>query len=427
MRLYLLLLIGVLGCSMLASCGEDAPPSTAANRGGTLQGAVTQAPAPASAAQTGATPGTVRSAAAESRLPVATAAQAQPAARQSDALPPPKDAEWTLYCASFNGPSHIQKAKAAKERLLAATPMKEWYLVHGDEETSLYYGYYRSISNKSDPAESARAQKDKRAVEMMKDANGQRLFPTSLFIELASPEPVAPPEWDLANVSKRFAFDDPNRPFWSLQVGAYKDHPDRKRYAVEAVKAARAAGEEAYFYHGDTVSSVCIGAWPNSVVEADANHAETRDPNQPIMVIDGNLPRPRGEVRDPNGRPVKVFSPQLDVIDPKVRSKMQQYPYHLTNGEETIYKDGRNQSRQHSFLVKIPHPDDSGQSGQAVATQEQQPRRDDRPADPWGMTRQASGSAADAARIPTERRQRPANSPPPAQPGSGRLRSLDGR
>lgn len=407
-------LVGVFACAGLASCGEEGPPTAGPARGGTLQGAVTQSP-PAAAAAAASAP-------APARLPVSIKPQAEPAARQSDALPPPKDAEWTLFCRTFSGPSHIQQAKSAKAQLLSGTPMKEWYLVHGDEETSLYYGYYRSINGGKDAAESTRAQKDKRTIEAMKDTAGQRLFPTSLFVELSAPDPVAPPEWDLANVARRYAIDDPNRPFWSLQVGAYKDHPDRKRYAVEAVQQARAMGEEAYFFHGETVSSVCIGAWPYSVVAGDSSEARTNDQNQPIMVIDGNLPRPKGEVRDSTGQKVQTFSTQLTVVDEKALAKMRQYPSHLTNGEETVYRSAGKESRQRSFLVQIPHPGDAQQVDQAsLAHQQQTPRADDRPADPWGMTRQGSAE-------PRAAQARPAgNQPPPATGGGGRLRSLDGR
>jgi hypothetical protein len=401
----------LLACATLVSCGgENQPAPTGQTRTGTLQGAVTSTP-PA---------GQPAPAPAETRLPMTIAPTVKAAARQSDAPPPPKDAEWTLFCRSFSGPGHVEDAKNAKNQLLRLTPLKEWYLVHGDSETALYYGYYRSINNPKDPAESKRSQSDKRSIDVLQDATGDKLFPNSLFVELASPDPEAPAEWDLALVCKGRSFDDPERPFWSLQVGAYKDHPDRKKAAVEAVRAARAMGEEAYFFHGDTVSSVCIGAWPRDITAEGEATATTSDPTQPILVLDGDLPNVKGELRDRQGKRVRTFSTRLEVTDPKVRTKMQQYPYHLTNGEETVYKNAQKSSRQATFLVQIPCDGDPNEAVAGAAERRQQ-AQDALRGDPFGMTRTPAANVVGG----------PSNAPRPSasqqQPSqSGRLRSLDG-
>ena len=68
---------------------------------------------------------------------------------------------------------------------------------------------------------------------------------SSLIVPIDSPDPVAPPEWNLANA----------KGYWSLQIAAYKDSPKRKEAAVEAVREARKNGVEAYYYHGETTSS----------------------------------------------------------------------------------------------------------------------------------------------------------------------------
>ena len=81
------------------------------------------------------------------------------------------------------------------------------------------------------------------------DANGTRLFPAVILTKLDTPDPSSPPEWDLTRAAGAY----------SLQIAVFKDSPERRAAAVEAVRAARAGGYDAYYYHGPTASSVCIG------------------------------------------------------------------------------------------------------------------------------------------------------------------------
>src|SRR5205085_9341649 len=145
------------------------------------------------------------------------------------------------------------------------------------EETQsvLYYGYYRAYNDTNDLNESRRAQDDRAKLDKLQDAQGERPFASSIFVELTSPDPEAPAEWNLANA----------KGYWSLQIAAYKDSPDRKKAAVDSVRAAREKGIEAYYFHGPTTSSVCIGCWPREAVKAqDAAVGESLDPRQPILV-----------------------------------------------------------------------------------------------------------------------------------------------
>ena len=65
-----------------------------------------------------------------------------------------------------------------------------------------------------------------RTIQSMADQSGNPLFPHSFFVEVTTPDPQAPAEWNLANANG----------YWSLQIAAYKDSPKRKQYAVEAVR-----------------------------------------------------------------------------------------------------------------------------------------------------------------------------------------------
>src|SRR5207237_4117084 len=133
----------------------------------------------------------------------------------------------------------------------------------------------------SDARESARAHSDQKLIQSMATQSGEVLFPHCYFVEVNAPDPVAPAEWNLANANG----------YWSLQIAAYKDSPRRKEFAVDAVREARKQGIPAYFYHGPTASSVCVGAWPRSAVkEQDESNARASDPEQTVMVFSQPLP-----------------------------------------------------------------------------------------------------------------------------------------
>src|SRR4051812_30493234 len=74
-----------------------------------------------------------------------------------DASAAASDAQWTLYCRAIAGPDHVARANAVKDDLVKNSQMKDWYVIHEDDQSVLYYGYYRSTSDPKDSKESARA------------------------------------------------------------------------------------------------------------------------------------------------------------------------------------------------------------------------------------------------------------------------------
>ena len=277
------------------------------------------------------------------------AVQATPA--DPNAVNPPADAQWTIYCQAIAGLNHVELANNLKTQLLKITPMKDWYVIHEDAQSVLYYGFYRAI-DATDPKESQRAQTDHRQIQSMTDQSGERLFGHSYFVEITTPDPTAPAEWNLANAGG----------YWSLQIAAYKDSPKRKQFAVDAVREARAQGLPAYFYHGENTSMVFIGAWPRSAVkEQDESSATSPDPSQPLLVL--SQPLPSGaptEVRDREGNLVHAVAPHLEPLDPSLIEAMQKYPNNVVNGEvhTSRVKDPVSGQEQQipdpSFLVEIP-------------------------------------------------------------------------
>ena len=354
------LAVGVLAGALCVSCGPNDPNAAQARGGGkTLAGA-------ADASKAGkASQGVVRipdaplvrppaAAAGNPSMPPsidqAPAAAAPRAADLSDVPPAPKDAQWTLFCATIGGPDHVQISRALKSSLIKRTSMREWYIVHESSQSRLYYGYYRSIADKGDAAETARAQADRKRIDGLKDGNNERPFSACQFVQLAAPDPESPPQWNIVNA--------PQDRVWSLIVGAYKDHPERKKFAVDAVRDARARGEEAYYYHGDNVSNVLIGTWPDeAVVEERVDERNGANAiRDSIFVLPPGVQAPRS-MRAKDGRNVRVVGQRLVAADPTLQEKIRQYPHMGVNGEFLVYKTNGKATMQTSQVAVIPRPE----------------------------------------------------------------------
>jgi hypothetical protein len=268
-----------------------------------------------------------------------------------DGVSMPADAQWTICCQAIGGPAHVEMANNLKARLAAAAPIKDWYVIHEEAQSVLYYGFYRSLGA-SDPKEAERVQRDQRQIQSMVDSSGDRLFPHCYVVQVTTPDPAAPAEWNLANADG----------FWSLQIAAYKDSPKRKQYAVDAVREARQQGIPAYFYHGDNTSMVFVGAWPRGAVkEQDESTGNAPDPSQPLLVLPEPLPAGAPtELRDREGNRVRTLAPRLEPLDPSMIEAMQKYPNNVVNGMVNVsrVKDPIGGSVQElpdpSFLVAIP-------------------------------------------------------------------------
>jgi hypothetical protein len=297
------------------------------------------------------------------------AAKKQPA-KKGDAIQD-TGAQWTLYCQAFAGAAHVEQAKAVKDQLMAATAgkgLKDWHVIHQEGESVLYHGFYRTISDDEaggakDKKEGQRAQRDRNAITGMVDQQGNRIFEHVFFVELPAPDPVAPAEWNLINAEG----------FFTLQIAAYKDSPLRKQAAVDAVRQARADGIEAYYYHGETTSSVCIGAWSRSAVreqeEAAAQTSENAQ-DQDILVLPTPLPnQEKIDVRNAKGQRVKTYAPRFEALDPTLVAAMEKYPTHAVNGVTFVTKVDGKEIEDPSYVVEIPKAKPSLLRQQAQAPQ----------------------------------------------------------
>jgi len=281
----------------------------------------------------------------------------------SDMPVPPKGAIYTLHCAIFTGPTHMLDAKRVKDMLVRSTGLKDFYVLHQSDESDLYYGFYKTFDDHSQLAEYTRAQTDRAKISSLVDENGDPVFSQVAFGSINLPDPPAPKEWDLSS----------NPGFWTLQIAVYKGSPERKQAAVDAVREFRAHGIEAYYRHGPTTSEVYIGGFPReAVAEQEDSVAQSDNPNQPLLVLPGDLPNgvDSDRVYDSSGRKVKVVMPKLQIVDPKLKMVTEQYPYYYVNGEVIGH---RVQLADHSwqlvpwpsYLIQVPHDDNDDQNQQA--------------------------------------------------------------
>jgi hypothetical protein len=362
----------------LASCNENEKPQPAAQQPkgflrGLQGGQVTYSGgvgAPDGAGGTNGTPGAGMTGPRNFTMPGAdlTPVTAQQGAGATERAPLniPKDARWSLYCASLSGADRIARTTQLKAYLTARSPFKDWYVVHNEQESTLFHGFYPAIETAENPRAAARAQAERKAIQEWKDENGDKPFAGAFFTPITPPNPVAPAEWNLENA--------PADGYWSVQIMAFKDNALRKQAAVDAVKDFRAKGVEAYYYHGQTISSVCIGAWPRQALkEQEVDKGEATNEDDTVLV--SNVPLParykNARLRTADGKKIVAYAQRVEIADPSLQATFNQYPDHAVNYEFQTRKvklaDGSMQDLPTpSFLVIIPRAQPSALSGNGM-------------------------------------------------------------
>ena len=339
------LVLSVLVGMGVASCGENNPPPTS------------EKPALTDAKPYGQNKLEVpQPQAASNPTPVNSVAS-----KHTEIMPaspiPPSSAQWTIACDTVEGPAHITQAEMVKQRLMDASHMPDWYAIHSENKSEIYYGYYGAIDN---PAEKRREEADRRRIAALMDRLGNPLVRGTVLQPVSVPDPTSPPEWNLLNT--------PHDSYWTIEYATFVDSPHRKEAAVQMVEALRKSGESrAYYYHGQTVSSVCIGAWKREAVaeqgtRSDAkgqlrDDANTQSADQPLLVIPDIVPPTMpGRVLEPGtGKPMTVEALRLDVLDPDMKAAMVKYHDHIVNYEVSGKSDNGKFIADASMLVAIPH------------------------------------------------------------------------
>jgi hypothetical protein len=255
------------------------------------------------------------------------------AADKSDKMPvPPADAHWTLSCQTFEGPVHVEEAKRARDAMVKLTGDRNWYVMHGEHDSTLFFGFYRSIDlqapDSADKKDAERAHADRKRLAALRNDRDVAAFTGCLLVPLDAPGQDGPPEWNVQNA--------PKDALWTLLIGVYRDAPTRKKAAVDAVRLLRSQGHDAFYFHAEFQSFVYVGQWPAAAVlreEADTSHA-SHDENERVMVVDRDLdPRTPRTYTDTDGAIVHLVGPTLTIRDASVTDLMGKFPNFHTNGE----------------------------------------------------------------------------------------------
>jgi hypothetical protein len=356
MKLTTLASVVLLGC-ILASCNENEPPKAQAPvRSNALYQALKDGQTTYSSNVASQQPAGGRR---ELQLPAAATATPVAGAARAPAEPAvqiPQGARWTIYCASLSGPDRFTRMSQMKAYLVSKSPFKDWYVVHNEEDSALFYGFYTSIEKTDRSA--AKAHDEHARLAAWKDETGERPFANCFFTAVTPPTPDAPAEWNLASA--------PPRAYWSVQIAAFKDNAQRKEAAVSMVKQLREKGVEAYYYHGHAISSVCIGTWPADAVKGqdiDGSTAyDAASQEDAIMVSSDPLPAryQNARMKTNDGQRLVPYVQRTEIVDKSLVATLHDYPYHYVNYEALSKKvktdEGKMVDRiSPSFLIKVPH------------------------------------------------------------------------
>lgn len=245
---------------------------------------------------------------------------------------------YAIRALTTHGRTHYRMSELYADYLRSAEGL-DGHLVqvtHGSDNSSIYYGRYQRNVNPFTREQTFRPDFNVDLDRIRSLVVGRRLdhpFSAATVEVLDLPEPCYP-QWDLARQDGH----------WSLQVGVFYETSGLKqpREAAESYcKLLRDQGHEAYFHHGEKVSSVCVGLF----AEGALRNQEKRHPRTGRQVVG------------------TVFA------DPRLAALQRRFPHNLENGH-TMYDIVRNptsgevtkRTARSSFVVKIPRAGMSGVS-----------------------------------------------------------------
>lgn len=251
-----------------------------------------------------------------------------------------KDDEYSaIRCASLRGPQRFDQAKKCQESLRKVRGLKDSLIAVFDEDgvSTVYYGKYKLIYDPKTGKESYDPDPTKdleliRSLSVrMRGADGREsdVWPFRLLTMATLPGPPCRyPEWELSR----------NPGTYSLQVGVFYNTGQflqRKKAAEEYCKLLRDQKEEAWFHHGTTNSSVCIGSFPKDAIQSFRRE-------NPLTGV------------------LEFYN---KITDEKLLALQKRFPYNYHNGhifkqKTTDPKTGKRTDEPHqSFPVQVPRPE----------------------------------------------------------------------
>ncbi len=216
---------------------------------------------------------------------------------------------YAILLRAFEGNDRQARAQRYVDQLLRSTPLRDLWFTAVDDRTLVYRGRY------GDP-QHPDAQSDLNATQVVVIGEEQP-FKNAAIVAIGLDADMAGGEHDLRRFPGKF----------SLQIGYYDAQlgSDHRAAAERAVEALRTDGEDAYYYHGPTMSMVTIGIFGLQDVQQRVH----RDPN--------------------TGR---------DTIQPvysqRVLEIQRRFPRNVANGRVNLLVGPDGQPRP-SFLIRVPY------------------------------------------------------------------------
>jgi hypothetical protein len=177
----------------------------------------------------------------------------------------PRGEKWTILCVEIQGPDRRSRTEALAKDLRQAKGIRrrDVHVAHGPQTSMLLYGtYYRRVDPKTSRLTvPENLRRDLRLIQGGVAGQGARFAGARM---LSSPETdVGDPAWRLENAEGTY----------TLLVATFEntvDFYDRKKAAVEACKALRRRGYEAYYRHGPITSEVTVGTFgPDALIRGE--------------------------------------------------------------------------------------------------------------------------------------------------------------
>jgi hypothetical protein len=173
-------------------------------------------------------------------------------------------AEYTILCLETAEPGHARHAQALADMLRAVQGLDRGAVRvdSGPNASRIYYGRYAQRTNPhsglGEPEPRAAADRDRiRGLAL----GGADAYPFLLARVVPLPwQSSVPAEWELSCCPG----------VYTLQVAIFYDTPpgftQRREAAEQAVALFRQRGYEAWLYHGESRSTVCVGSFDESAV-----------------------------------------------------------------------------------------------------------------------------------------------------------------
>lgn len=230
------------------------------------------------------------------------------------------DARWTILMARIDD-SRPELVEQTLEALRVQFP--DTHIVRREGSAFLAHGGY------TDP-QSAKARDDLqriRAYAFSDDPNAPRPY-AAAFMAPPSPEDLAGsnPDYDLRTVKKRFGRDA----VYTLQIGIYgstdrrapnaEELSDIRRAAEQAVITLRRDGEQAFYYHAPSRSTVTVGVFgeedhdPTTFPRYESERLRAARERHPLNLLNGQ--GINQIVRDAQGNRVRKPQPSFIVAIP---------------------------------------------------------------------------------------------------------------